>query len=539
MDKIKAFKILQEVDYILKSLKIPYFFMAGTLLGCIRENDFIGHDEDIDLGIFIGDLDDKLVKALQYKGFSLDRVLGTKEQGLEYSFLKEGVQVDLFFYYKEKNYVWHGSWYPYQGQMKLIKYAFDYFAIQTTPFKGQDFPIPNMPGHYLETVYGPTWREKDTKWHWALSPKNVKDTPWLTIPKTICLGMIVKNESHIIKETLEAVKPVIDCWVIVDTGSTDNTKEIIKETFKDIPGEIIDRPWVNFGVNRSEVAAFCRDKADYFLTLDADEIVQLDNFNKKLIADYYSVTVNDGYIYQFPVLFSNHLKWQSIGVTHEYWDCDRQPVAERLHSLSIIHKCAGSRRPIKANDDLELLLKGIEQEPHNSRYMFYLAQTYKDRNEFDKAIYWYKARIRQGGWKAEVFYSYYMIVVCAINLELSFGEISEAMFQAYVFNPQSAEPLYEVLRYCRINQMYTMGYYLGRMAMKIPVPTNASLFVRTCIYDYMIMDELSICAYWIEHYAESLELCNRILAEKKYPPHEHERLEKNREFCVAQLQEKK
>jgi tetratricopeptide (TPR) repeat protein len=263
------------------------------------------------------------------------------------------------------------------------------------------------------------------------------------------------------------------------------------------------------------------------------------NFNKKLIADYYSVTVNDGYVYQFPVLFSNNLKWQSIGVTHEYWDCDRQPVAERLQTLSIVHKCCGSRRPIKANDDLELLLQGIEQEPHNSRYMFYLAQTYKDRNEFEKAIYWYKARIRQGGWKDEVFYSYYMIVLCAINLKLPFEEICEAMFQAYLFNPQSAEPIYEVLRYCRMNELYNIGYYFGRFGMKIPMPTNTSLFIRPCIYEYMIMDELSICAYWIGKYQEALALCNQILTEKKYPPQEKERLEKNREFCVAQIKEKK
>ena len=537
MNKELAFKVLQEVDYILKSLEIPYFFMAGTLLGCIREGDFIGHDEDIDLGIFIEDLDDKLVKALQYKGFSLDRVLGTRELGLEYSFLKEGVQVDLFFYYHDTNCIWHGSWYPHEGQMKLIKYAFDYFDIQATTFHDNPFPIPSEPEKFLETVYGPTWREKDTKWHWATSPKNVIDAPWLTTPKTICLGMIVKNESHIIKETLEAVKPIIDHWVIVDTGSTDNTKEIIKETLKDVPGELVERPWVNFGFNRSEVAELCRDKADYFLTLDADEIITVDNFNKKLVADYYSVTVNDGYIYQFPILFNNTLKWKSVGVTHEYWDCERQPIAEYLHSLSIVHKCAGSRRPDKFDDDLNLLLQGIEKEPHNTRYMFYLAQTYKDRQEYDKAIHWYQSRIRHGGWTEEVFYSYYMITVCAINLKLPLDEIMEAMFQAYLYCPKSAEPIYEVLRYCREKELYNIGYYLGRLANKIPLPTNTSLFVRSSIYDYLIIDELAICAYWVGKYQESVDLCNKLLAEKKYPPHEQARIEKNREFALARMKE--
>ena len=50
--------------------------------------------------------------------------------------------------------------------------------------------------------------------------------------KTICLNMIVKNEAHIILETLNSVKKYIDYWVISDTGSTDGTQTVIKEFFE-------------------------------------------------------------------------------------------------------------------------------------------------------------------------------------------------------------------------------------------------------------------------------------------------------------------
>src|SRR5215475_3170087 len=87
----------------------------------------------------------------------------------------------------------------------------------------------------------------------------------------ICLNMIVKNERHVIQRALASVKPFIDYWVIVDTGSFDETKELIRDSLKDIPGELHERPWKNFGHNRSEALSLARGKADYILFLDADD----------------------------------------------------------------------------------------------------------------------------------------------------------------------------------------------------------------------------------------------------------------------------
>jgi len=89
--------------------------------------------------------------------------------------------------------------------------------------------------------------------------------------KTICLNMIVKDENHVITRCLESVKSLIDYWVIVDTGSQDGTQDTIKNFLKDIPGELYERPWVNFGHNRNEALALAQDKSDYILFIDADD----------------------------------------------------------------------------------------------------------------------------------------------------------------------------------------------------------------------------------------------------------------------------
>ena len=89
---------------------------------------------------------------------------------------------------------------------------------------------------------------------------------------TICLNMIVKNESKIITRLFETVLPIIDSYCICDTGSTDNTRQIIKDYFdsKNIPGQIIRHPFKNFGHNRDYALKAAKSMADYLLFLDAD-----------------------------------------------------------------------------------------------------------------------------------------------------------------------------------------------------------------------------------------------------------------------------
>ena len=78
--------------------------------------------------------------------------------------------------------------------------------------------------------------------------------------KTICLNMIVKDESKVITRGLATVKPLISYWVIVDTGSTDGTQEIIKKFMEDIPGELHERPWKNFEHNRNQALELAKGK---------------------------------------------------------------------------------------------------------------------------------------------------------------------------------------------------------------------------------------------------------------------------------------
>ena len=143
--------------------------------------------------------------------------------------------------------------------------------------------------------------------------------------KTICLNMIVKNESHIIASTLKNILEhiKIDYWVISDTGSTDNTMEIIRAFFNErgIPGELFQDEWKDFGHNRTRAIEHAFNKSDYLFIFDADDLIfgnipipSIDTFNK----DIYRLPFENPPSYHRPILVSNRMKWKYVGVLHEY-----------------------------------------------------------------------------------------------------------------------------------------------------------------------------------------------------------------------------
>ena len=235
--------------------------------------------------------------------------------------------------------------------------------------------------------------------------------------------MIVKNESPVIERCLGSLKHLIDYWVIVDTGSNDGTQEIIKSFLKDIPGELHERPWIDFAHNRNEALELANGKGDYLLFIDADDrLVFLENFTlPELEADLYSIPQREAYqnTYREHLVFflmKNQGEFKWAGKIHEYL----RAASSRPKDFRILQNVFNeyindgnrSKDKNKSLKDILILKKTIEENPDSPREIFYLARTYYSIEDFDEALKYFKVRAEMGDDPMEVYDCLLYIAIC-------------------------------------------------------------------------------------------------------------------------------
>jgi GR25 family glycosyltransferase involved in LPS biosynthesis/tetratricopeptide (TPR) repeat protein len=351
--------------------------------------------------------------------------------------------------------------------------------------------------------------------------------------------MIVRDEAHVVRETLDSVAPYIDYWVIVDTGSSDSTIPTIREHMRaaGIPGELHERPWRDFGRNRTEALELSRGKADYIWVLDADDLVVGDLDLSGLQADSYLLRYGENFVYWRRQLFRDGLRWEYRAVVHEYPVCLEPASEERLEGEYHIESRrlgARSRDPRTLERDCALLRAALKDDPNDGRSAFYLAQSYYDMGDFSQALEWYTRRSRMGGWEEEVFFSLLRRGACLMRLDEPL-RARAAYLEAWRARPTRAEPLYEIALSYRTSEKFQLGYEFARRAAAIQYPEEETLFLARDVYSWRARDELAICAYYTGRPSESFELWTELLEEDVLPADERERIEGNRDLCVPQL----
>lgn len=352
---------------------------------------------------------------------------------------------------------------------------------------------------------------------------------------TICLNMIVKNESAIIERCLASTLGVIDCYVICDTGSSDDTVNIITSFFErhGIPGEIVHTTFRDFSQARNEALVAAQNSAlefDFILLTDADMELQVrsPDWVSELTGPAHIIVQKTHAGLEYPNLRMVHknLPCRYVGVTHEYVDLQGAN-ASAISGLVFIDHAMGSNRVEKFERDVRLLKEGLEAEPDNYRYVFYLANTYFDSGNYPEAIEWYEKRTAMGGYLEEVYISKYRIAraYMAMGEEAKFIKQMLDTFDEY---PWRAEPLHAVAQHALNKSQHHLAFGFASMGMQVPKPMYA-LFVEGEVYDWRLPDIASVALYWLNRPAEALALSFRII--DIVPSDQRERIASNIKFC--------
>lgn len=353
--------------------------------------------------------------------------------------------------------------------------------------------------------------------------------------------MIVKDEEDTIEKCMTSVSKYIDYYVIVDTGSKDNTVAKIKEVGDKlgIKGEVHEKPWVDFAYNRTEALNLAKGKCDYRFMMDADDffVAESDKNPFESISDHscYAIKLKFADIeYYRYFLFRSDQDWKFVGVLHEYahleGDDNKGPQLGHCHIVADISplKRAGSLNE-KYAKDAKILEKALKKEPNNPRYMFYLAQSYRDSNQYEKAISAYKKRAAMGGWDEEVYISLYTIALLSEIQNRNSNEVINLYSKAWEYRPHRLEAVYSIIKILRLQNRHILAFTYANMAAQNYRDIDV-LFVNTPIKKWLFIDEYCMSAFYVGQYQLAYDNMSKFIESdtfKEIPESEQERLKDN------------
>lgn len=349
---------------------------------------------------------------------------------------------------------------------------------------------------------------------------------------SICANLIVKNEVHVIQRCLDSLAPFVNAFCIIDTGSIDGTDSFIAQYLASKKLLLHRRPWVNFGHNRQEALELARPFGDYILFMDADDVlIGPENFIwPTLTLAGYQLPIHYGDTrYARCALVKASAPWRWEAPVHEYLTSDIPLTQGSLKEpyIKVMHDGARSKDPATYLKDIELL-KAAEPTPRN---IFYLAQSFKDSRQTEKALETYQRRAAMEGWEEEGWYASYEVARMKEALNFASHEVTGAYLAAFQRRPTRAEPLYHLSRFHRLRNEFALAHLVAQRAKDIPLSSDL-LFVDSSVYEWRCLDEYATSAYYVGDKEGGRKALERLIFEAKVPTTELPRLAKNLEFFV-------
>lgn len=350
------------------------------------------------------------------------------------------------------------------------------------------------------------------------------------------LSFMCKNEENVIIDMLNSCLPIMDNLVALDTGSTDNTIDVIKNFCYNngVYFEIYQRPFDNFMNSRNAlknytleyINEFYKNYNDniYWFSIDCDDIMIIDknHNNDNLQSDVYDITIRtNSIIYRKKSIFKigDDGKWD--GIVHEDYYTNNK--VDYLDTLSInVRHSGNSWNDINKHLKQALLYENnILNGNNNIRAYFYTGETYILSNKNDRAFEYFhsltnKFEVNDSN-KEYIFYSYFQMG----NIEYNKGNIDNSIdffLKAHEVDNRRFETINLIINHYLNKKMYHSAFIYSKYCIDIlkgrnPYP-ECGLYIYEDLYKYLLYyNHILLCH--ILNKIDGIDICMNILIERK------------------------
>jgi len=310
--------------------------------------------------------------------------------------------------------------------------------------------------------------------------------------------MITKNSGEILRKCLKSNKDLIDYWTILDTGSTDNTISIIKEELKDKEGQLFHGDFIDFSQARNKAIELSPKLCKYMIMLDdsyivhgQDELKSLLKSRKKCfsikIGNYRNLNLQNDYYSNR--IFPSNSDYKYIYRVHEFLNIPPKDVEVIQNNKIFINDVEVYEHKVRSatrlNNDIQLLLKDLEEKPNDSHVLYYLAKTFYNLENYEQSLKYFSQleNEKQEEYRFSGFYESACLKLLLTNNSNAF--MNEMIKISKIF-PKRIEPLYKLSILYRDKGEYKKANDIIEAINKVKKPFLSFTILEHDLYDYFI-----------------------------------------------------
>jgi hypothetical protein len=334
------------------------------------------------------------------------------------------------------------------------------------------------------------------------------------------LCIMVKNGGHQFEQMLLDNLPFFDRWTILDTGSTDETIDIINRVLVGKKkGELFQEPFINFRDSRNRCLELAGKTCKFITMLDDTYVIEgkLRDFLNEVRGDQISSSFtlyikSDDTIYGSNRIIKSESELRYVHRIHEVITDKNNINIVIPKEVSLIDDRRFDYMEKRTHDrkqlDLKLLFEEVEENPHDPRAYYYLAQTYNLLEDYEKAFYYFKKRAEftNSGFVQELVDALFEAArIANFKLNKPWHECEEMYNKCYKADESRPESLYFIGIHYYLENNFNKAFGYFKKAFEIGFPVHCQYSLKPTLSYHFLPKFLSKICYDLKEYELGLK----------------------------------